>query len=414
MIELITLLLPINLGKHFITVDAYVRARLIDYLVPTIWLQDLVIFFALLIGFATRKVSFSRRYLRPVLIFLAALLPSVFVAENLGAAMFFYVRVVLYALFALYVAETFKRKWDFSRILKPLSLVVLLLGVLAISQWINQGAVFNNYLVFGEQPYDISTFNVARTNIFGLLKIPAYGTFRHPNTLAGFLAVSLFWMYSEMRLGKRNKLMGLAFIAGLVGIVLTFSQVAMAALFLSMVFFLAIKRLGKAGVLLSLFGTLAISLTALFLPTITLNQNLEGDPSFYRRSNLLKSAYQMAADNTPFGVGANNYTIALQDYLPLTQVLVFNQPVHNVFALILAESGIFALLAFLALLIFVGARLLGDSFGYSAVFFITLLQFFILGSFDHYLYTAHQTQILFWLTLGLALSYTDDDAQIQT
>jgi hypothetical protein len=96
----------------------------------------------------------------------------------------------------------------------------------------------------------------------------------------------------------------------------------------------------------------------------------------------------------------------------LTQVLVFNQPAHNVFALVASESGVIAAAALVFLLIFVAVTLLNHSFGYPAVLFVTILQFFVLGSLDHYLWTIHQTQILLWLTLGLALAYTNRDAQV--
>ena len=120
----------------------------------------------------------------------------------------------------------------------------------------------------------------------------------------------------------------------------------------------------------------------------------------------------MIRENFLFGVGLNNFTVRVEDYLPPSQVLRFIQPVHNIFVLILSEAGVFAFITFLALLVFVLLILLKQPFGIPAVLFVTILQFFIMGSFDHYLLTIQQTQLLFWLTVGLALTYTKKDVEV--
>ena len=123
----------------------------------------------------------------------------------------------------------------------------------------------------------------------------------------------------------------------------------------------------------------------------------------------MKSAYEMIQENIFFGVGLNNFTVVLPNFLPLSQILIFNQPVHNVFVLLFAEAGIFVFVLFIMLILFSIKTLLKQSYGVAAILFITILHFIILGSFDHYLLTIHQTQVMFWLTLGLSLAYTEID-----
>ena len=45
---LLILLLPLNLGKHFVIKDSYVLGLLIDYLIPTIFVQDILVFLIIL------------------------------------------------------------------------------------------------------------------------------------------------------------------------------------------------------------------------------------------------------------------------------------------------------------------------------------------------------------------------------
>ncbi|MBI2414738.1 hypothetical protein HYV31_02775 [candidate division WWE3 bacterium] len=79
---LILVLLPTNLGKHFISVDSYVNSRLVDYLVPTFWLIDILLF-GLFITWAFsggfKKIK-RFEYKQVFLIFILAFFPSIILA----------------------------------------------------------------------------------------------------------------------------------------------------------------------------------------------------------------------------------------------------------------------------------------------------------------------------------------------
>lgn len=409
----IIFLIPINLGKHFITVEAYVRSRLVDYLIPTIWLIDILIFLLLLLWIIDGGLKNIKKksIFRFFVIFVAVLVPSVLVAERLEPAIYFFLTLILRMFFMFYISEECNPKTNFIKIVRILGLSVFLLSLLGILQWLRQGSVFNNYLYFGEQPYTSATFDVVKVNLFGRLKVPIYGTFRHPNVFAGFLSIALLWIYYQISSKDKSLLLKIAFTFGFLSLILTFSQVALFSFSLSILFLFLVEKFGKKGVLASLGLTAIIFLLSLtvFVADIPATSSLYKDPSFFRRANLLKSAYLMIKENFVFGVGLNNFTVMLPKFLPLTQVLVFNQPVHNIFVLLFAEAGLFTFLMFTVLLIISIRAVLSKSYGVPAILFITILNLIILGSFDHYLLTIHQTQLMLWLTLGLSLAYTEVD-----
>jgi hypothetical protein len=416
--NLFILLLPLNLGLHFISVDSYVRARLIDYLIPTIWVQQLILILILVFWFfsfstvvALKSALFDKRF-RVFYLFLFSLLPSIAIASNISAALYKLSCLVLYTFLAIYVAHNFKFSKDFSKLLTVLSYVVIFLSFIGIMQWFKQESLFNNYLFFGEQPYSTATLNIAKTTFFGELKIPAYSIFNHPNVFAGFLTIVLLWLFSEILEGSKYILYKVAFVFGSAGLLVTFSQVALLAYLLTLTLYAAFAKEWLKSSKLVLLLIMLFFLMGLLLPFYASYFSFENYPSFYRRANLLKSSYFMLEDAPLFGKGLNNYVVELPNYFPLSQVLVFLQPVHNIFVLVSTESGVISSMFFFSLIFYsLGRTLTYSRFNkYHLLLSLTFLQFFILGSFDHYLYTIHQTQLLFWLTLGLSLTYTNIDA----
>jgi O-antigen ligase len=70
------------------------------------------------------------------------------------------------------------------------------------------------------------------------------------------------------------------------------------------------------------------------------------------RAPLMSTAEQIIRTHPLQGVGANNYAIVLPDYLTPDKAGVWVYTVHNQYLLVWAESGIFALVAFAAIIIF--------------------------------------------------------------
>ena len=205
------LLIPLNLGKHFITADSYVWGVLVDYLIPTFYIQDLLailvlVFWVIEDGFPKKEdlLEFITTRRNQVLIFfIVASGLSVVSAIRFVPSFFEFLRLLLYTLLAIYISYKVRAEKDLPVILSLLSFEVIFLGLLGIFQYVKQASVFNNYLFFGEQPYSFSTWGIAKENVFGVYRVPAYGLFRHPNIFGGFLSVLLVWLLPNLRQKKR-------------------------------------------------------------------------------------------------------------------------------------------------------------------------------------------------------------------
>ncbi len=378
---LIVFLIPLNLGKHFIFEWSYLNGLLVDYFVPTLYAQDILIGMLLVSSIFSWDFKRTLRFKQLlsskiplfVLVIVFSALLSVVVSSNVFASVYAFSRLLLYVLFFVYVLTHLENS-DFTVLAKVLSASVFLVGILGILQWFNHGAVFNNYLWFGEQPYSFSTYGIVRENIFGKTYIPSYGTFPHPNVFGGFLAIALLWVFV---LVPENKFSTVAFGIGVLALLTTVSYISILAFILG-VLFVFLPRSTSVTIVLFI---LVFSLTLPFIKS--------ENPSVYRRGELLLAHARLIKQNPLFGTGIN--TSPLYAYEPR-----FMQPVHNVFVLIFSETGAFAACSLVLLL---GMFLF--SMQGSKLLFVTLLQIIILGSFDHYFYTLHQTLLLFWLVLGV-------------
>ncbi len=376
-------ILPFNLGKHFFFTWSYVNGLLVDYFVPVIYVQDILLLLILIIWILHRNLKLKKLFnlkIFPVLFLLLITgLLSVFVSVRIEPAISYFLKSVLYFGLFFYVVYEFRNTINRKTFFFVLSISIFLLSVMAVIQWIKQGSVFNNYLFFGEQPYHYYTYGIVKENFLGITKIPAYGTFRHPNVLGGFLAIILIWFFCLVRF---SKYFYIPLALGVIALFFTLSFTAWLAFILGLLF-IHIKRY-QAVVL-----TMVVCMFLFVFPLFPGHESA----SLLRRSSLLKTSFDSISDNILFGVGFNNGMLSSKEAR-------FMQPVHNVFVLLLQESGIVALLLFIVFLIQLLKRKDSDK-----IMFISLLQMLILFSFDHYFYTIHQTQLLFLLTSGIVYSY---------
>lgn len=398
------LLLPLNLGKHFILDWNYVRGILVDYLIPTIYFQDilivaLLIFWILDVGKSGLKTAFNKNILasRALILLQLFFLISTVASVSIPASLIYFIRLVLYVIFTFYVIYNFNKTFYFENIVYLLAIGTVILSLMGLYQWYLQGSIFENYLFLGEQPYSASTKGVAIENVLGVAKIPSYGTFRHPNVFAGFLAIILLWFFAYIQ--YEPKLL-IPLILGVFALFFTFSKVAWLAFTLGLIFLL-VKNLDRRTVL-PVATTVFIVILSLSLPLLK-SDYFKINPSFYRRASLLDASYSITKEHLLFGSGPNTNTLIIEKYSIPSKDLRFVQPVHNIFVLLISEVGIFTLILFLYLIYLASEKKV------SLLFFVTILQFIVLGSFDHYVFTMHQIQILFWLTLGLALTYNSVD-----
>lgn len=392
---LILVLFPNHLAKRYILSFAYVQGILVDYLLPTVSLTELLVIS--LFFFTTLRLLLTSR-LKPKkllpLLLLLPLLPSFLVSQSLLSSVFRFIEIALWGSFALWIKENISWEKDQQSVTKALSFGVCWVALLALAQFLVQRNIFG-YWFLGEPTLYPSLGGVAKASFFGREVLRAYGTFPHPNVLGGILSVLLPWILLDRRFIP-------AFV-GLGGLVVSFSRLSWLSFLIGIVVlgFLQAKRSLR-------FIVVLLSLPFLLVVTQHLISSFSDDLSVVRRVELLQSAWVMI-QSAPFsGIGLGLFTAKLPAFgLPAGPTL-FLQPVHNIFALVAAESGLLALAVFLSIFVLTAWEAWRKR---RLVLLISLSQLIFLGFFDHYLYTLPQGLFLLFLTLGFIFSYAKGDGR---
>jgi hypothetical protein len=379
-------ILPLNLGKTFLVNFGYIDGVLVDYFMPRVFLQDIVVLLVLLVWLY--EISFQKSELLKypaffnfLLLFIAGLFFNVLFSTNFYISVVYFMRFVLYLLFLFHLTQ---ESYSLSRILSIFKFHIVFLFVLSFFQWNLQSSVFDNYLILGEQPYSYSTIGVSKQSLFGYTRIPSYGLFRHPNVLAGFVLVLYFFiLYFEKNLKKSLLYLYLASLT----IFFTLSLSAFLAFVLGLILFYIKKDIYKFLLFLglALFALLNIQLLPVF------------DDSFVIRRFLNIAAIENIFTNFFLGTGLNTSILNI-DYFSLGLPYKFFQPVHNIYLLVFSELGVF-LFGMVLFFIYITLKKTTEEF------FNILLLIMFLGIFDHYFFTIHQTSYLMLLTLGMAFTY---------
>ncbi len=272
----------------------------------------------------------------------------------------------------------------------------------------------------GESVLGPQVGGVAKLDTAAGKEIRAYGSLPHPNVLAAYLAVAIFWVgtvilwpaeviRSQIRrrfywyqAGLALLLLGLS-----AGLLLTFSRAAIliTAVNGALVIFFALKRWKRLplGAAAAAIGFFAIAL--LLLPQYQSRSNFESanETGLSNRAAGLKLAASMISDR-PLGVGAGNFVPAaaeIRSDLPSYQY----QPVHNAPLLIGAELGAIPMLLVLAFVVRVGLlfhrlrpqKKVANSLNFSV--FALAGAFIAMGMTDHFFWSLPQG---LWIVAAVA------------
>jgi putative inorganic carbon (hco3(-)) transporter len=182
------------------------------------------------------------------------------------------------------------------------------------------------------------------------------GTIGSPNEAGAYLSVLLAIGVSVLlaRVARKYKwLAAMVLAAGGAALVLTFSRGAWTAFAVATsIVFVSIARRKKIS--FKPLVAIAAILLVLYLPFQSeINARLFADDngSAESRVPLMKLAFRMIADNPILGVGSNNFSAAMDDYVSSEFRNGFLYTVHNKYLLVWAETGPGGLLAYLAFLI---------------------------------------------------------------
>ena len=407
---ILILLLPSNLGKHFVLSSSYVSGTLVDYLVPTIYFSDIatVLFIASLFLFRQNiKLSFRRLSRDPakIALLIFTLFLTLSLLLNFSPTSFYkYSRLLFYIILALTVSTmtfTLRRLLTLGRFL---TVSVFIQSLLGLYQFVTQHSLCG-YLCFGETSLSALSYGITKDFFGSQFLILPYGTFPHPNILGGFLALSLPLLLYFYFVTTQRRFLLISFLAFLV-LLLTKSQAAVLVGSLGVISLLIYSCHSREGgnpvIPLNIISGSQIAASGMtgtgWLPVpVSWLSNV----SFWRRLQLADVSLKMIADKPWFGVGLNNFIPSLAVYGYSAGWPGFFQPVHNIYLLIASESGLPALFA---LLLSVLCLLLSLLRTHRYLLALTLTQLLLLGLWDHYLWTTPQGLLMLWLTLGISLS----------
>lgn len=396
---LLIVLFPTQLGIHFWPEWAHILGRRVDYLSPTLFLTDILIFLLVcawaVSGLAKRdtapreKLGSLGRYGKYVL-FAVVLFASVnsYFASSPWVAAYEWVKVLEFVGLGWYIITT---KPKIAHIVLPLSLGVLYSSLSAIGQFLLQRSIGGPLWLLGERTFDIETPGIARWEGFGKLLLRPYATFPHPNVLGGYLATMLpvIIQYSNYPIhklsNKKTPYFTVIIALGIIALLLTFSRSAW-IIVAGALLFVAWRK--KTSVLV-ITSMMLVALFLWFRPSTA-------DESVVQRARLNEAAISMWQRAPLVGVGLGNFVVELPRQ-SLNRYGNFLQPVHNIYLLVLSETGILGTLLFLWVL----NKGIRGAWGTTGK--LPLITFLLLGLVDHYPVTLQQGQLLFTLVLALSM-----------
>jgi len=430
-IGLIYLILLISqLGKHFWPGWSFVEGIKVDYLSPTLYLTDVVWIILVLnhkIQIPRTKQITRSKFQFTKIIFLLILI-NIVLAERWQVAVYGWFRLWQVWWWVNYFSKNKKEVIKFLGWIIPWW--IGLETFLALGQVVGGGSLGGIFYWLGERKFDYLSLGIARISWFGDQYVRAYGTFSHPNSLAGFLLVGMV-MWNEIMTNNEDKnrrsfatlppslklrrtsrmtLTGkvkrwLVIWFEVLGIILTGSRLVWGVGILMLIFnfqFLIFNFFKKitnkrrhSNAFRTKIGLIFIGLGVFIMGGSILMSNFEivggwSVNSLDLRWKLLKSGWNMWRQNWLFGVGLNNFLINLPDFMKGYWWL---QPVHNIFVLWLVETGLIGLIG---IGVFLVKRI--DFKKYALVWMIIVLT----GMFDHYWLTLPQNMGLLGLVLGLS------------
>lgn len=389
---LVILFLPTQLGKHFWPASSSVFSIRIDYLSPTIYFWDLLmlsLFTVFLINsYLSKHISINKHFLFIVGFFLLTQSLSIIYAVNPESSLVRLKDYSIASLLGLYISSI-----DFSKnkslFFSSLALSSVLISFLAIAQFLLGRSI--GFWIIGERTFDVAQPLIAKFNFYEQVFLRPYATFPHPNILAAFLVLVLPLLnYGLSQKLKTFKLFNSLLTA--TTIFITFSRPAL--LLISFQIILIFRRFWK---LLLIAGVLIAPLTFVRLFSIFTYDSL----AILRRRELTDYALRIFPENPIFGIGLNNFINTLASNHVLIGTSRFLQPVHNIFLLTLAETGLIGLIGLLTVLTFSIWQTLKDSSPLSKILLGNLIMIIFLGLFDHYFLTLPQGHRLFFLIIGL-------------
>lgn len=288
---------------------------------------------------------------------------------------------------------------------------IFLHSVLGIWQFLSQKTFASKYL--GIASHDPQTLGVSVVETATGRWLRAYGGLDHPNILGGVLVFALlftaFLLARKKIINSQIHVWGLlllffSYFVSLAALFFSFSRAAWLAFIVGMICLLInIMKHEDRWVLMRFlavsFFSIILFVLAIFpyrelvFTRLDASTRLERS-SIHERVDYLSDAEAMIKKNPLFGIGIGNYV--QEAALNGRPDNYYNQPVHNAFILVFAESGLFAFLGLILFLSFLARDSRKQSFSLAVVVAMVILMMF-----DHWLLSLPFGILFFFFVLGL-------------
>lgn len=321
------LLIPTQLGKHWWPEWSLAGGVRSDYLSPILYLIDLVWLGVVIINWRKGKEIVKEVKWWRIGTIMLLIAGNLAVAENKGAAIYHWLRIGQWGItLMMAVKEKVKIK-----VLLKLLVPIWIAGetFLGLAQVINGSSLQGIFYWLGERRFNLGTPGIALMAINGREMLRAYGTFSHPNSMAGFLLVAWGWWNFEVKIKNRVEWWAIWWI-GLLGIFITGSRTVWVLAIILMIIALRKNKLIWVGTLLG------ICLSGYYILKNLSGWDMSG---LQKRWQLMVAAIEMVRKSPLLGVGAGNFVNNLPELTKMTKVYWW-QPVHNIIILPLSEIGI--------------------------------------------------------------------------
>ncbi|MBU4360422.1 O-antigen ligase family protein [Patescibacteria group bacterium] len=297
-------------------------------------------------------------------------------------------------------------KINFSKIKLVMSFVIsmALSAGLGIYQFLTQSAFASKWL--GLASHSASALGDSVVELANERWLRAYGSFPHPNILAGFIIIAIILCLWLLNKNTRINylLLSVSCYLLIVGLFFTFSRAGWIAfgIIILLVCYLAVRdkiKLYDTCYMILATCLLVFSLSIIYFPLV--QTRIQGSArlevaSNTERINNLEQSFEIIKNNLWLGTGVGNYTVELQKTYP-NQPAYFYQPVHNVYLLVLAELGIVGVLL---IVIFLFYFIKSYSIKFTDYWLLIIGYFFF---FDHFWWTLPSGVILVFLLVFSAL-----------
>ncbi|MDZ7724656.1 MAG: O-antigen ligase family protein [candidate division KSB1 bacterium] len=320
----------------------------------------LILLFLRLFELAVRKpnvdMHFYPRLSVPAILYIQACIITLLWAPQFDLAIMQIVEMIKLFFMYLVLANYLEKPQDLRFLVWMLALTVGMQGMIALLQTVTGGTL--GLAFFGEASIDGPGAGPWRV----------MGTLGHPNRLAMYLeillplCVALFFIETR----KLYKFALTAIIGlGLIALIMTGSRGAWVSFVFAMgvLFFFLLKsrRVRWKALVGPAFLTLFLLIVVSFVFSDMIYQRFYGEDhgSAMSRIPMMRIAFNLITDNPIGGVGINNYQEVMRQYNDSILGLQFetiSRPVHNMYLLVMGETGVigFSMLMLLMIMLIKG------------------------------------------------------------